>query len=306
MTKDEGNVTAGAIEIGGGRLWVELEDGRVIGTPLGWYMPLANATPEQLSNYELLDDVIHWPELDEDLSVPAMLAGVRPRYPWSAEEWRARVESIHALTKRYGSDATILLPINMTDPLDASVTVREIADDYGLSTDAVYQAIRRERLPAQRSGATWLIRRRDAEALWGSARSGVSREGRDAPTHQREARSLREWSEIAARRDEFLHASFSKSTFPITRAAIRGEEFHISIRRNPDITLRLGDALLAVDIREWVPKGVFKVSEERQTEFDAVAFRDVDPLWKGYVHQEKEMSGGDLTWLRCLLQGAGI
>jgi excisionase family DNA binding protein len=58
----------------------------------------------------------------------------------------------------------------MADPLDATVTVREIAQDYGLSTDAVYQAIRRKRLPAQRSGATWLIRRRDAEALWGQRR----------------------------------------------------------------------------------------------------------------------------------------
>ena len=169
MTKPQEDVTAIAVAIRGGRLWVELEDGRVIGTPLDWYMPLANATPEELNNYELLDDVIHWPDLDEDLSVQAMLAGIRPRYPWSVEEWRARADAIRELDDRYGSEATILLPIDMTDPLDARVTVREIAEDYNLSTDAVYKAIERERLPAERSGATWLIRRRDADALWGSA-----------------------------------------------------------------------------------------------------------------------------------------
>ncbi len=162
------NVTPVAVNTGGGRLWVELADGRVIGTPLEWYMPLINATPEQLSSYELLDESIYWPDLDEDLSIKGMLDGVRPHYPWTVEQWQARTASLRMLTEHYDSDATILLPIDMSDPLDASVTVKEIAQDYGLSTDAVYQAIRRERLPARRSGATWLINRRDAETLWGT------------------------------------------------------------------------------------------------------------------------------------------
>ncbi len=160
-----------AVQVQGGRVWVTLDDGRVIGAPLEWYMPLANATPEELGNYELFDDSINWPDLDEDLSVASMLAGLRPKYPWTHEAWRARANALRELRARYGDHATILTPIDMTDPLDASVTVREIAEDYSLSTDAVYQAIRRKRLPAQRSGATWLIRRRDAEALWGPAQA---------------------------------------------------------------------------------------------------------------------------------------
>ena len=166
MTEAAEVVTPVVVEISGGKLWVQLNDGRVIGTPLEWYMPLVNATPEQLRNYELLDDIIHWPDLDEDLSVAGMLAGVRPRYPWSVEQWRDRVEAVKSLQERYGTDATIHVPIHLTNPLDASVTVKEIAQDYGISTDAVYQSIRRKRLPAQRSGSTWLIRRRDAEVLW--------------------------------------------------------------------------------------------------------------------------------------------
>jgi excisionase family DNA binding protein len=160
-----------AVQIHGGRLWVTLDDGRIIGAPLEWYMPLASATPQELAHYELLDDSIHWPDLDEDISIASILAGIRPRYPWTVDQWRARVEALRDLQARYGPDATVFTPIEMTDSLDASVTVREIAEDYGLSTDAVYKAIERKRLPAQRSGATWLIRRRDAEALWGPART---------------------------------------------------------------------------------------------------------------------------------------
>jgi excisionase family DNA binding protein len=159
-----------AVKVRDAKLWVTLEDERVIATPLEWYLTLHNATPEELSRYELLDDSIYWPDLDEDLSIAAMLAGVRPRYPWTVEQWRARVKALRALHERFGSDATILTPSAMADPLDAIVTVREIAHEYGLSTDAIYQAIRRKRLPAQRSGATWLIRLRDADALWGQRR----------------------------------------------------------------------------------------------------------------------------------------
>lgn len=169
--EEESEAVPIAVEVHGGRLWVTLDDGRVIGTPLDWYLTLANATATELSNYELFDETIHWPDLDEDLSIHAMLAGKRPRYPWTVNQWRARVEALRELQARYGPDATVFTPIDMTHPLDASVTVREIAEDYGLSTDAVYQAIRRKRLPAQRSGATWLIRRRDAEAVWGAERT---------------------------------------------------------------------------------------------------------------------------------------
>jgi hypothetical protein len=60
-------------------LLVTLKDGRLIGTPLSWYPRLANATPEQLANYELRAFGIHWEELDEDLSIEGMLLGIRPK-----------------------------------------------------------------------------------------------------------------------------------------------------------------------------------------------------------------------------------
>ena len=55
--------------------WVELSDGRTIGVPLAWFPRLLNATPGQLSDYELSPRGIHWEALDEDISVAGLLAG---------------------------------------------------------------------------------------------------------------------------------------------------------------------------------------------------------------------------------------
>ena len=59
-------------------LIVSLVDGRTLTVPLVWFPRLADATPAQLRQYELLGDGegIHWSELDEDLSVEGLLLGV--------------------------------------------------------------------------------------------------------------------------------------------------------------------------------------------------------------------------------------
>ncbi len=58
-------------------LTVELEDGRVISVPLVWYPRLWYGTPEERAHVVLLGDgrYLHWPELDEDLSVQGLLLG---------------------------------------------------------------------------------------------------------------------------------------------------------------------------------------------------------------------------------------
>ena len=56
-------------------LHVRLADEREVVTPLWWYPSLSNATPSQRNNVELMLDGVHWPDLDEDLSVRGMLAG---------------------------------------------------------------------------------------------------------------------------------------------------------------------------------------------------------------------------------------
>ena len=57
-------------------LYVQLEDGREIGVPLAWFPRLSAATPEQRANWQLLGRGVglHWPDVDEDLSVAGLLS----------------------------------------------------------------------------------------------------------------------------------------------------------------------------------------------------------------------------------------
>ncbi|HKO99275.1 MAG TPA: DUF2442 domain-containing protein [Pyrinomonadaceae bacterium] len=58
-------------------LKVELNDGRTIAVPLSWYPRLAHGTFEERSNWKLIgnSEGIHWPDLDEDISVENLLQG---------------------------------------------------------------------------------------------------------------------------------------------------------------------------------------------------------------------------------------
>jgi hypothetical protein len=57
---------------------VTFTDGRVLGVPLLWFPTLQSATPQQRTHYEIGGGGIslHWPELDEDLSIAGLMAGV--------------------------------------------------------------------------------------------------------------------------------------------------------------------------------------------------------------------------------------
>jgi len=58
-------------------LTVDLTDGRTISAPLAWYPRLVHGTPQERNNWRLIGDGegIHWPDLDEDLSVEGLLLG---------------------------------------------------------------------------------------------------------------------------------------------------------------------------------------------------------------------------------------
>ena len=60
-------------------LTVDLADGRTIIVPLVWYPRLWYGTPEERDHFEIIGDgaFIHWPALDEDLSISGLLAGRR-------------------------------------------------------------------------------------------------------------------------------------------------------------------------------------------------------------------------------------
>ncbi len=58
-------------------LTADLDDGRTISVPLGWYPRLVHGTKEERENWRLIANGggIHWPDLDEDISVKNLLAG---------------------------------------------------------------------------------------------------------------------------------------------------------------------------------------------------------------------------------------
>lgn len=58
---------------------VELLDGRTISVPLRWYPRLSAASSQERANWTLIGrgEGIHWPDLDEDISVANLLAGSR-------------------------------------------------------------------------------------------------------------------------------------------------------------------------------------------------------------------------------------
>ena len=67
-------------------LVVTLTDGRVLSAPLAWFPRLLNAPSVKRQVYELMGNGvgIHWPELDEDISVVGLLAG-RPSVEYRAK-----------------------------------------------------------------------------------------------------------------------------------------------------------------------------------------------------------------------------
>ena len=59
------------------RLFVRLHDGRSIGIPLWWYPSLLKANARERENFELSAMGVHWPDVDEDISIASMIAGAK-------------------------------------------------------------------------------------------------------------------------------------------------------------------------------------------------------------------------------------
>jgi len=69
---------AKSVEFDEAMMRVAFTDGRVLCVPLAWFPTLRAATPEQRARYEISGGGIglHWPDLDEDLSIAGLMAGV--------------------------------------------------------------------------------------------------------------------------------------------------------------------------------------------------------------------------------------
>ena len=74
---DVGDIRPVSVAFTAEELVVTLADGRKIATPLTWYPRLRDASATTRSHFELMPMGIHWPDLDEDLSIAGMLKGQR-------------------------------------------------------------------------------------------------------------------------------------------------------------------------------------------------------------------------------------
>ena len=77
MSSLTADVRANNVVITSDNLTVELNDGRSISAPLAWYPRLLHGTPEERNNWRLIGNAegIHWPHLDEDISIENLLLG---------------------------------------------------------------------------------------------------------------------------------------------------------------------------------------------------------------------------------------
>jgi hypothetical protein len=75
----EREVFAESVTFSQDSMTVHLDDGRALSVPLAWYPRLLHGTPQEREHLELIGDGegIHWPHLDEDISVEGLLAGKR-------------------------------------------------------------------------------------------------------------------------------------------------------------------------------------------------------------------------------------
>jgi hypothetical protein len=66
---------ASTVSFVGERMLISLVDGRELAVPLGWFPRLQRATDAERANWRLIGGGIgiHWPDLDEDVSVENLL-----------------------------------------------------------------------------------------------------------------------------------------------------------------------------------------------------------------------------------------
>lgn len=89
----ERDVFAVSVEFSADALIVRLDDGRSLSVPLAWYPRLFCGTEDERRNCELIGsgEGIHWPLLDEDISVEGLLAGRRSaESAASLADWQQR------------------------------------------------------------------------------------------------------------------------------------------------------------------------------------------------------------------------
>jgi uncharacterized protein DUF2442 len=73
------SISAKSLLFDDNNMFIALIRRRTLGVPLVWFPRLLHASPEQREVYEIIHDGLHWDALDEDISIPGLLAGIGDR-----------------------------------------------------------------------------------------------------------------------------------------------------------------------------------------------------------------------------------
>ena len=95
LTDERPTPVVAAVEVCETAITLVLNDGRKIVAPLSWYPRLVHATEQERNNFRLMGGGrgIHWPEVEEDISLESVLAGRRSmESPASLKRWLAARE----------------------------------------------------------------------------------------------------------------------------------------------------------------------------------------------------------------------
>ncbi len=69
------SISAESVSFDDDQMWVTLSDGRTLGVPLAWFPRLLSAAPAERTSVEMTPFGLHWPDIDEDISIEGLLAG---------------------------------------------------------------------------------------------------------------------------------------------------------------------------------------------------------------------------------------
>jgi hypothetical protein len=100
-------------------LSVDLVDGRTIIVPLVWFPRLWHGTPRERNHFEIFGDgaYIHWPNLDEDLTVAGLLGGRQSgESPQSLRKWLDSRKGKQTGAERRGPSNKRMQPARPTPP----------------------------------------------------------------------------------------------------------------------------------------------------------------------------------------------
>jgi hypothetical protein len=103
---EAGAALAIGVAVSSDTVTVELADGRTIAAPLAWYPRLADANAKERASWRLIAGGrgIHWPALDEDISVANLLAGQPSgESQTSFKKWLANRAKPRRRTRRTGA-----------------------------------------------------------------------------------------------------------------------------------------------------------------------------------------------------------